>query len=690
MFINRKPVSNEAPKRLLIVSVLLLAAISLFGDYTIEISGHGSTGRVNSLLSEEITVTVRDESGHPKPGITVEFFSPDTSITVENMFIQTNEQGIAATSVVLGSRMGNYPLETIVHLPDKSYQKTISITAIDYKKLIFFLIGGLGLFLFGIRKISESLKVIGGDNLKKILSKLTANRFLGVGVGLTITALLQSSSATTVMTIGFVNACLLTLRQAISIIIGANIGTTITAQIIAFKIGEFALPAIAIGSGIILFSKKLKIKSYGSIIFGFGIVFFGLGMMTDIVTPLRESAFLANFFVRFSHNYILAIAAGTLMTMLVQSSSATVGITMVLAVSGLIDIKAAMALVLGDNIGTTITAVLASFGSSVNSRRTAFSHVVFNFVGALYMVLLILFFGDQITAVLTRIGGDIARQIANFHTLFNVFNMLIFLPLIPLLEKLALRVIPESVTKKKGITVYLDESLLEEPTIAIDQIKHELGRMMQNVKEIITSSMKSLESINSLYINETFDKERENDQYQLEITDYIARLSRRELSDETANRLPVLLHLTNDFEKAADFSRNIAEIAERKLDKAIEFNETQKKCLNTMKMLLDKMLDHLLIALENNDQTRAREVEKLETKMNSFEIKYKKEQIKEISLGVPIEPAIMTMDIITNIEKIGDHLYNVAQAIMGALSEDKKALYSDLLINTTLKGSCCQ
>jgi phosphate:Na+ symporter len=298
------------------------------------------------------------------------------------------------------------------------------------------------------------------------------------------------------------------------------------------------------------------------------------------------------------------------------------------------------------------------------------------------MILILLFFGDSLVMVITTIGGDIVRQVANFHTLFNVFNMLIFIPLIPLLKKTVIKLIPETGYTKKGITKYLDDSLLEEPTIAIDQIKLELGRMMHNVQKVIDFSLKSLDSINTIFVNDTFQAENENDQYQLEITDYIARLSRQELYEDDAIRLPVLLHITNDLEKSADFSRNIAEIAERKLDKAIEFNDSQKRCVNHMGRLVSSMLNNLLTALENNDQERARLVARQESVMNKFEIRYKKAQIKEISQGLPVEPAIMTMDVITNIEKIGDHLYNVAQAIMGALSEDKKALYSDLLINT--------
>ncbi len=677
--------------------MLMLLALTLFwfnyydilaadahGDYIIETSVGRSSGRINQILDEPIKVRITDLHGEPVEDVKVEFYSSKSDLTVKNEQVYTDHNGIAQTFIRLGQVMGDYEIETRIYLPNEVVFDQVTVTAFDYRKLIFYIIGGLGIFLFGIRKVSESLRIAAGDNLKRILSRLTTNRWLGAGVGVAVTALLQSSSATTVMSIGFVNAGLLTLRQAISVLIGANVGTTITAQIIAFKVGEVALPAVALGTLILLFSKSYRVKAYGSIILGFGFLFFGLNMMTDVVTPLRSSVFVSDFFLKFSHNYLLAIFAGTLMTVIVQSSSATVGITIVLAVSGLIDIYSAMALVLGDNIGTTVTGALASIGGSVNARRTALSNVFIKIIGAGYMVVLLIFFAQPMASLLESISSDLARQVANFHTFFNVFNSLIFLPLIPLLQKTVCIMIPDTVDKKKEVTVYLSNELLNEPSIAIDQIKLELSNMIGNVEDVFKTSMKSLDSINRLLIEETFEFEAINDRYQLEITEFIAKLSRRELSNEDADRLPVLLHLTNDLEKAADFSRNIAEIAERKLDKEIEFNKWQKESLDVMADILIEMLKKLPVALEHNDQEMAHIVAILEQKMDKCEIKFKKQQIRDISSGQNIESAIMVMDIITNIEKAGDHLFNLAQAVMGALSEDKKALYSDLLVNTTV------
>ncbi len=673
-------------RSLLTIIILLLSCTVLFSDnhternYVIETLGDRASGTINQKLNDPIGVIIKDADGQPVPDIEVVFYSANSGFSFRDSAVFTDSRGRAVTNAHFGSKMGDYNVEMRVYLPDTVKFKHLTLVAFDYRKLVFLLIGGLGLFLFGIRKVSESLRIAAGDNLKKILAKLTTNRWLGVGVGISVTALLQSSSAVTVMAIGFVNAGLLTLKQSISVLIGANVGTTITAQIIAFRIGEIALPAIAIGTAIILFSKSYKIRAYGSILLGFGMLFFGLDLMTEAVIPIRSSSVIYEFFTRHSHNYILAILAGTIMTMLVQSSSATVGITIVLAVSGLIDIYAAMALVLGDNIGTTITGALASIGGSVNAKRTALSNVFIKVVGATYMLLALLVFPRYMASGLAAISSDIARQVANFHTIFNVINTFIFIPLVPLIAKVVTYMIPDESEEKKKVATYLSNELLNEPSIAIDQVKLELNNMIRNVQSVFDSSIKSLDSINTVYIENTFALEAENDRYQLEITDFIAKLSRQELSIDDSNRLPVLLHLTNDLEKAADFSRNIAELAERKLDKGIEFNFEQKRMLNEMSAILSEMLQLLPQALESNDQEKAKYVAQLEEKLNICEIKYKKSQVKEISAGNPIEPAIMIMDIITNIEKAGDHLYNLAQAIMGALSDDEKALYSELIV----------
>jgi len=311
--------------------------------------------------------------------------------------------------------------------------------SVDWLSLIYGLVGGLGLFLFGMRMMSDGLQKSAGNSLKKILEKLTANRFIGTLVGIMVTSIIQSSSATTVMVVGFVNAGLMNITQSLSVVLGANIGTTITAQLIAFKIAKLALPAIGIGVFMRLFSSKKKYNYYGEVLIGFGLLFLGLSTMKDGFVPLRDSEFFKDAFVMFSSNPVLAIIAGAVITMIVQSSSATMGITIALASTGLIDFYGASALVLGENIGTTITANIAAIGASSNARRAALGHFIFNVIGVAYMLILLkpfVFFIDSITpgaANMVLPSGDnpyIARHIANLHTMFNIINTIIFLPML--------------------------------------------------------------------------------------------------------------------------------------------------------------------------------------------------------------------------------------------------------------------
>ncbi len=292
------------------------------------------------------------------------------------------------------------------------------------KDIIFGTVGGLGLFLYGIHIMSDALQKVAGDKMRKILGIITNKAFFGLLAGAGITSIIQSSSATTVMVIGFVNAGLMTLKQAVGVIFGANIGTTITAQLIAFKITHYVLPIIGIGFALHFFSKKRMPKQVGMVIFGFGLLLLGLSIMTDTVRFLRSSQAVEDIFVNFSRTPILGVLAGMIVTVIVQSSSATVGITMALGMGGLIDINAAIPLLLGDNIGTCVTGMLASIGTNVGARRAAVAHVLFNITGTAIVLLLL----PAYKALVMYTANDIGRQIANAHTLFNVINAFLFLP----------------------------------------------------------------------------------------------------------------------------------------------------------------------------------------------------------------------------------------------------------------------
>ncbi len=305
------------------------------------------------------------------------------------------------------------------------------------KELIFGIIGGLGLFIFGIKLMGLGLQKLAGSQIRRVLGKLTSNRIVGLLTGAGITSVIQSSSATTVMLVGFVNAGLMNLKQALGVTLGADIGTTITAQIIAFKLTAYALPLTGVGAGIHLFSKKKKYKHFGEAMFGFGLLFLGLNIMTSAVQPLGQSEAVKTIFVEFSHSPFLGVVIGMLVTAILQSSSVTVGLIIALASAGLLNIAGAIPLVLGANIGTCITAVLASIGTTVSARRTAFAHVLFKIAGTVIALGLLPFYYH----ITIRTSPDISRQVANAHTLFNLVNTIIFLPMLSFIDKVITKIV---------------------------------------------------------------------------------------------------------------------------------------------------------------------------------------------------------------------------------------------------------
>lgn len=341
--------------------------------------------------------------------------------------------------------------------------------------IILPLLGGLALFLYGMRIMGEGLQKVAGDRMRKFLEVVTGFPVIGVLVGAIVTSIIQSSSATTVMVVGFVNAGLMTLRQAISVIMGANIGTTVTAQLIAFKLTDYVMPIIALGFAMYFFSKRRQFKYIGFFILGFGILFLGLNTMADAMAPLREYKGFTDFIILFGDYPLLGVFLGIIMTMLIQSSSATIGILMAMATQGLVPLGTAIPVLLGDNIGTCITAVLASIGAGLSARRAAMAHVCFNSAGTIIFLIFLPFFKEFVLMISPP--ADIARQIANAHTSFNVLNTLIFLPMIGLLERLVVNIVAgEEVEIKRG-PMYLDERFLNSPSIALSLATKEIIRM---------------------------------------------------------------------------------------------------------------------------------------------------------------------------------------------------------------------
>ena len=545
----------------------------------------------------------------------------------------------------------------------------VFIADFNLTTLVFSIIGGLGLFIFGIKIMGDGLKKAAGERLREILSHLTNNRFAGLGLGTVVTSIIQSSSATTVMVVGFVNAGLMTLMQAIPIIMGSNVGTTVTAQLIAFKLTNYALPIIGVGAGMYLFGKRKKTKQLGEAILGFGILFLGLSIMSSGVRPLGDSPIIKAAFTKFSYNPLLGIVVGILATSLVQSSSVTIGIVLTLASTGLLDLSGAIPIILGDNIGTCVTAMLASIRTSISAKRAAVSHVLFNVAGTAVVLVLLPFY----LMVIKYTSGDIMRQIANAHTIFNVVNALLFIGFVPLFVRLVEKIVPGKEIKIEKGPKYLAKNLLNTPSIAIGAAKKEISRTLKFAEEMVENSMKAFYNNDKKEIQKVMVREDMVDELQGAITDYLVKITQREISEKEAVMIPSLLHSINDIERIADHAVNIAELAERKIDYGLKFSRVAQKETKKIDSIVKGMIDDTIKALPDLNKKVAKEIFKKEKKINNLIIEYRNTHTDRLSKGICKHiSGIVFVDLLMNFEKIGDHLTNIAQAIRGKLSWNNK------------------
>ncbi len=554
------------------------------------------------------------------------------------------------------------------------------------QKLLFGLLGGLGMFLFGMKIMSEGLQKIAGDKMRKILAVLTNNRVVGALVGLAVTAIIQSSSATTVMVVGFVNAGLLSLVQSIGVILGANIGTTITAQLIAFKITKFALPAIGIGAGLKLFSRNRKSNYMGEIILGFGLLFFGLSTMKTAFDPLKTSEEFRQLFLLVGDYKLLGVLIGALLTVIVQSSSATIGITLALASSGLISFEASVALILGENIGTTITANLAAIGTNVAAKRTAFSHFLFNAIGVGYMLLLFPFFlkfissitpGDADFVVQTQAQaqqfaaaiGDkpyIARHIANTHTLFNIINTLVFLPFIGLLAKLSTMLIRGEQDMETFQVKFIDDRVLNTPPVAIGQARSETRRMAQIAQEMVDETTLFLQDGDYKRIRGLEKKEELVDILQKEIMAFLVKLSQKSISSETSETIGSLMNMVNDLERIGDHCENLWQLGSRKIEEKINFSDLGEIEMTEIANKAKEFLAFTIEAMGKEDKTIEKQAIEFEDTIDDLEERLRMNHISRLNTGeCAVQPGLVYIDMLHSFEKIGDHTFNVSEAIIG-------------------------
>ena len=539
------------------------------------------------------------------------------------------------------------------------------------KEVIFGIVGGLGLFLFGMRLLSEGFQKLAGTKLRQILKFLTNKTIIGILTGVVVTGIIQSSSATTVMVVGFVNAGLLALKQAISVIIGANIGTTVTAQIIAFRVDQYALPAIGLGFALFVLAKRRAWKFWGQVLLGFGLLFLGLFIMKEVLGPLKENPLAKQALINFSTNPLLGVLAGAIITAIIQSSSATVGLIMAMAFNGLLSFPACISLILGADIGTTITAQIASIGTNLTARRAAWAHTLFNLFGVSYMLIFVYngWFVRFIEFVTP--GTNILRHIANAHVAFKLFNTVVFLPFIGILKRICYWVVPGEIEELPAEPKFLERHLLDTPPVALDQATKELVRMAGVAQDAISCAMKGFFDRNERLLGLVSRREEAVDNLQKEITQYLVEVSQRALAPKESEKLPALLHSVNDIERIGDHAENLQELAERALEGKLPFTQQALDELRLMYNEVTAMLNDVKSALENDSHQHAQAALAREKTLNRLQMELRQSHIQRLNEGKCfVLSGIIFLDFINNLEKIGDHLTNVAQAVMGSFQWD--------------------
>ena len=526
------------------------------------------------------------------------------------------------------------------------------------------LLAGLALFLFGMNMMSSNLEKAAGSGLRKMLNALTKNKYLGLLVGALFTMVIQSSSATTVMAVGLVNAGLMNLGQSIGVIFGANIGTTITAQLIAFKLTKAAPVFLLAGVGLTLFIRKKTLQRIGFVILGFGLLFFGLNTMSSAMKPLRSIPEFQEWMVNFQGP--MGILVGTLITTLVQSSSASVGILQALAMQGLISIDSAIFIVLGTNIGTCITAILASIGTSKNAKRAALIHLMFNILGSIVMIGIV--YALPITSWVEKWSpNDVSRQIANSHLLFNVLATVIFLPMSSLFVKAAKAIISgEDPIREPQKLMYIEDHLFATPSIVVAQIIKEVERMGEIAVRSIKNAVDSFKNKDQKQIDKVFNDEEVIDFLNHEITHYLVKANQLDLSPGDAKLIGAMYHVVNDLERIGDHAENIAEFAQARIDGNLTFSEQAIEELGEMSEKVFKLLSIAVEIFISSDKKRAnQDIAPLEQEIDDLEKLHRQEHIDRLNCGTCTpRSGTVFIEILSNLERVADHSTNVAYSIL--------------------------
>lgn len=528
------------------------------------------------------------------------------------------------------------------------------------------LLAGLAIFIFGMQGLGSGLQKIAGNKMRKILEVLTTIPILGVILGAVVTAIVQSSSLTTVMVVGFVNAGMMTLKQGISVIMGANIGTTITAQIIVFKITKYALPILAIGFFIYFFAKPEKIKESGHTLFAFGMLLYGLTLMSSSMAPLADSQNFKNLILLFSNYKVLGLLVGAALTGIIQSSAAVIGILIAFASSGLITLDAAVPILLGSNIGTCVTSILASIGTKITAKRAAAAHLIFNIAGSILVMILLPFFLKLV--LLISPDGDLPRQIANAHTIFNIAATIVFLPIISIFSNMVIKLVPGEESVIKHGTVYLDWHTVNSPDIAITLSSKELIRMAEIARYNVANAVSAFFKKDSKLVTEVEEMEDLVDELEKDITRYLVQVAKYDMSEEISKVHTSHLHAANDIERISDHADNIADFADLTIRQNHNYSDEAINELKEMSAVVLQTLDTAIQAMKTHDLNLAMKVFDMEQQIDDMSIELMDNHIRRLNLGVcnPSAGALYS-DIISNLERVGDHSNNLAHMVRGEI-----------------------
>lgn len=535
-------------------------------------------------------------------------------------------------------------------------------------EIILGLMGGLGLFLYGMKLMSDSLEKAAGAKMRSILEFFTKTPFRGILVGTLFTAVIQSSSASTVMVVSFVNSGLMNLYQAAGVIMGANIGTTVTSQLISINLSAIAPAIVMAGVVMMMFFKKAKIQHTGEVLLGFGILFVGLTTMSTSMSVLRESPQVVEIMSSLT-SHILAVGVGLAVTTVLQSSSATVGIVLLLANQGLLDIRICFFIIMGCNIGSCVSALLAGLNAKRDARRAAMLHLVFNIIGTAIIYIVLSIFLEPITGMIETIsGGNPGREVANAHTMIKVVEVLILAPFIKQLVKLTGFIVPGEQKKKtegEFQLQYIGAKSVFSPTTAVFDATREMERMGQMAITNLTRAMNALITLDEDDIAEVYQVEKQIDFLNHEITNYLVKVNETTLPTDDAKSLGGLFHVVNDIERIGDHAENFADAAKSRIERTIEFSDQAKRELSDMLDMVIKVTTYALDMFSRNNQEHMQEILDLEDQVDQAERDLQEAHIQRLTRGECTASAgMMFSDIVSGLERVADHATNVAFSLL--------------------------